>query len=125
MPPLKKSDHAQPRPEGRPDVEVRQIGAQLYSGDVSIDFVGRRKHLVPRSRPAILRRRHRSVRVRGLNYGIEFEGGVEFQAHDRQPVVDKVEDVTDAVVGTDIEAAANPVVVASEQRRPSGSRPSR
>ena len=65
---------------------------------------------------------------RGLNYGIEFEGGVEFQAITDNPS-DKIEDVTDAVVGTEIEAASNPVVVASDNTgtgtRPSGCRPSR
>jgi preprotein translocase subunit SecF len=88
-----------------------QIGAALYRGDVSIDFVGRRNtwYLISL---AIVLVALGGLFFRGLNYGIEFRGGVEFQAQISNPS-DKVEDVTNAVTGTGIEAAQSPVVVAS------------
>jgi preprotein translocase subunit SecF len=88
-----------------------QIGAALYRGDVSIDFVKRRNtwYLISL---AIVLVALGGLFFRGLNYGIEFRGGVEFQAQISNPS-DKVEDVTNAVTGTGIEAAQSPVVVAS------------
>jgi preprotein translocase subunit SecF len=88
-----------------------QIGAALYRGDVSIDFVKRRNtwYLISL---AIMLVALGGLFFRGLNYGIEFRGGVEFQAQISNPS-DKVEDVTNAVTGTGIEAAQSPVVVAS------------
>ncbi len=89
------------------------LGARLYKGDVSIDFVGRRNtwYLVSLG---ILVAAIVVLVVRGLNFGIEFRGGVEFNAQISSPS-SHVEEVTEAVVETDIEAAANPVVVASGQ----------
>ncbi|MEP6665688.1 MAG: protein translocase subunit SecF [Nocardioidaceae bacterium] len=88
-----------------------RIGAALYQGDVSIDFVGRRKtwYLVS---VAILVVVVAGLVLRGLNFGIEFRGGVEFNAKISNPS-SKVESVSNAVVATTIEAAAHPVVVAS------------
>ena len=88
-----------------------QIGSALYKGEVSIDFVGRRRTWYMISL-AILAIAVITLVVRGLNFGIEFRGGVEFQAQISSPA-DKVEDVTNAVTGTGIEAAQSPVVVAS------------
>ncbi len=88
-----------------------RIGAALYSGDVSIDFVGRRRtwYLIS---VGILVVVIASLVFRGLNFGIEFRGGVEFNAKIDNPS-SKVETISGAVVDTGIEAAANPVVVAS------------
>jgi len=90
-----------------------EIGARLYRGDVSIDFVGRRKtwYLVSL---AIVVVAVGALLLRGLNFGIEFRGGVEFNAQIANPS-SSVEQVNDAVVGTEIEAAAHPVVVSSGQ----------
>jgi preprotein translocase subunit SecF len=90
-----------------------EIGARLYRGDVSIDFVGRRKtwYLVSL---AIVVVAVGALLLRGLNFGIEFRGGVEFNAQIANPS-SSVQQVSDAVVGTEIEAAANPEVVSSGQ----------
>ncbi len=93
--------------------KLGQIGARLYRGDVSIDFVGRRKtwYLVSL---AIVVVAVGALLLRGLNFGIEFRGGVEFNAQIANPS-SSVQQVSDAVVGTEIEAAANPQVVSSGQ----------
>ncbi len=87
------------------------LGARLYQGDVSIDFVGRRNTWYVVSLLIVLVAVAALV-LRGLSFGIEFRGGVEFNAQIANPAAN-VEKVQDAVVETDIEAAANPVVVAS------------
>ncbi len=88
-----------------------EIGAALYQGKVRIEFVERRKtwYLISL---AILAVAVIALVWRGLNFGIEFRGGVEFQAKISSPS-SKVTQVSDAVVGTGIQAAQNPVVVAS------------
>ncbi|MBA3233711.1 MAG: protein translocase subunit SecF [Propionibacteriales bacterium] len=88
-----------------------ELGARLYKGDVSIDFVGRRKTWYAVSL-AILVVAIGALVFRHLNYGIEFRGGVEFNAQISNPS-SHVEDVTNAVVDTGLEPAANPVVVSS------------
>ncbi|MBA2773180.1 MAG: protein translocase subunit SecF, partial [Nocardioidaceae bacterium] len=81
-----------------------ELGARLYRGDVSVDFVGRRKtwYLVSL---AIVVVAIATLLLRGLNYGIEFRGGVEFNAQIANPSAN-VEKLTDAVVETGIEAAS-------------------
>ena len=88
-----------------------QMGAALYKGDVRIQFVERRRtwYLISL---AILAIAVTALLVRGLNFGIEFRGGVEFQAKISSPS-SKVEEVSKAVVDTGISPAQNPVVVAS------------
>ncbi len=88
-----------------------QLGARLYQGDVSVDFVGRRKTWYLVSLLIVLIA-IATLLLRGLNFGIEFRGGVEFNAQIANPS-SSVEKMTNAVVDTEIEAAANPVVVAS------------
>jgi preprotein translocase subunit SecF len=88
-----------------------RMGASLYSGDVSIDFVGRRKLWYLVSFGIILIAISGLV-VRHVNWGIEFRGGVEYEAKVANPST-QVEKYTDVVTGTGIAAAANPVVVAS------------
>jgi preprotein translocase subunit SecF len=88
-----------------------QIGASLYSGSVSIDFVGRRKLWYLISLGIIVVAIGGLV-VRGANFGIEFRGGVEFEAKVANPS-SQVETYTNIVTGTGIEAAQNPTVVAS------------
>jgi len=88
-----------------------QLGARLYQGDVSVDFVGRRKTWYLVSLLIVLVA-IATLLLRGLNYGIEFRGGVEFNAQIANPSAN-VEKLAAAVVDTGIEAAGNPVVVAS------------
>jgi preprotein translocase subunit SecF len=91
--------------------KLGDIGARLYRGDVSVDFVGRRKtwYLVSL---AIVVVALAGLLFRGLNFGIEFKGGEEFNAQIPNPSAN-VQKVTKAVVGTQIEAALNPTVIAS------------
>ncbi|MGI8577564.1 MAG: protein translocase subunit SecF [Nocardioidaceae bacterium] len=91
--------------------KLGQVGARLYRGDVSVDFVGRRKLWYLMSL-AIVVVAVAALVVRGLNFGIEFRGGVEFNAKVANPSAE-VKPITDAVAGTGIKAAANPVVVTS------------
>jgi preprotein translocase subunit SecF len=88
-----------------------RMGAALYKGEVSVEFVERRKTWYMISL-AILAIAVIALVWRGLNFGIEFRGGVEFQAKMNNPSA-QVERVTHAVVNTGIEPAQNPVVVAS------------
>ncbi len=91
--------------------KLGDIGARLYRGDVSVDFVGRRKtwYLVSL---AIVLVALAGLLLRGLNYGIEFKGGEEFNAQIANPAAN-IQKVTNAVTGTRIEAALNPTVIAS------------
>ncbi len=91
--------------------KLGQIGARLYSGDVTIDFVGRRKTWYLVSLGIVLVAVAALV-LRGLNFGIEFRGGVEFNSQISNPSAN-VTRVQEAVVDTEIEAAGNPVVVSS------------
>jgi preprotein translocase subunit SecF len=88
-----------------------RIGASLYSGDVSIDFVGRRKLWYLISLGIILVAVSGLV-IRHVNFGIEFRGGVEFEAKVSNPS-SHVEEYTNLVTGTGIQAAQSPTVVAS------------
>ncbi|MGI8434972.1 MAG: protein translocase subunit SecF [Nocardioidaceae bacterium] len=92
--------------------KLGQIGARLYSGDVSIDFVGRRRTWYAVSLLIVLLAVGGLV-FRGLNYGIEFRGGVEFTATVGSSPSQYVEDINNAVVDTAIDAASHPVVTSS------------
>jgi preprotein translocase subunit SecF len=89
-----------------------KLGASLYSGHVSIDFVGRRMLWYAISL-AIIVVVVGGLLIRGVNFGIEFRGGVEFEAKVSDPS-SHIEQYTDIVTGTGIEAAQNPTVVASK-----------
>jgi preprotein translocase subunit SecF len=91
--------------------KLGRIGASLYSGDISIDFVGRRRLWYSISLGIILVAVGGLV-FRGVNFGIEFRGGVEFEAKVSSPS-SHVQEFTDVVTGTGVEAAQNPTVVAS------------
>jgi preprotein translocase subunit SecF len=90
---------------------LSEIGQHLYQGKMSIDFVGKRKRWYLISL-VIMVVCLASLAVNKLNFGIEFRGGVEFIAQVDNPD-DQIEDFTVAVVDTDLDEAANPVVVAS------------
>jgi len=90
------------------------IGARLYQGKVSIEFVGRWKRWFVISGVIVLVALAALV-FRGLNYGIEFKGGVEYNAQfpSGTDLSSKVKPITDAVVGTHLDPAQSPVVVVS------------
>src|SRR3954452_11496889 len=55
-----------------------QLGHRLYTGEVSFDFVGRKRQWYAIS-GLILLIAVLAVLFRGLNFGIEFKGGAEFR----------------------------------------------
>ena len=63
----------------RSDVKVRSLGHRLYTGEISYDFIGHRRrwYLVSAVLIAISLI---ALFGRGLQFGIEFEGGADFKA---------------------------------------------
>jgi preprotein translocase subunit SecF len=88
-----------------------RLGNRLYTGDVSIDFVGRRRTWYAIS-AAIVIVAGLGLGLRGLNMGIEFKGGVEY-AVQIAPTQSNVQALRSAVVGTGLDAASDPIVVTS------------
>jgi preprotein translocase subunit SecF len=88
-----------------------RLGNSLYTGDVSIDFVGRRRTWYTIS-AAIVIVAALALGLRGLNMGIEFKGGVEY-AVQMAPTQSNVQALRSAVVGTGLDAASDPIVVTS------------
>ncbi|TCO32660.1 preprotein translocase subunit SecF [Kribbella steppae] len=88
--------------------KLGQLGAKLHRGEVSYDFIGKRKLwftvslvLVAVSLIGLL--------TRGLALGIEFKGGVEYQTNVK--VTDStVQDFTDVVTATNAKDLGDPVV---------------
>jgi len=91
--------------------KIRNFGHALYEGKVSIDFVGRRKLWYSIS-ALILVAAIAGLLFRGLNYGIEFKGGVEYRVSmpSGQATQENVVKIREAVVGTGLAAAEAPVV---------------
>ena len=88
-----------------------RLGQQLYSGSVSVDFVGRR--MIWYSVSAVIV----AIAVfglvwKGLNFGIEFEGGVEYRVSmpSGEAGQDSVETIRDAVAESGIGPASSPIV---------------
>jgi preprotein translocase subunit SecF len=73
-----------------------QIGHRLYTGELSIDFVGRRKLWYVIS-VAILIVSVLAVLFRGLNFGIEFRGGAEFRVPAAQCSVEQARNAVGAL----------------------------
>ena len=86
-----------------------RLGHRLYTGEVSIDFVGRRKIWYSIAAVAVVISVAALV-LRPLHFGIEFEGGVEFRAKVDDPS-QAVPALQEAVAVTGLED--NPVVTRS------------
>ncbi len=91
--------------------KMSRIGQKLYDGSISIDFVGRRRLWYSFSAVIV------AVAVfgllgKGLNLGIEFEGGVEYRVSmpANQANQDNVEAIRGAVADSGIDAASAPIV---------------
>lgn len=85
-----------------------QLGARLYRGEASYNFIGKRKLWFSVSL-ALVVISVASLAIRGLSLGIEFKGGADFIANVK--VTDStVSDFRQAVRDTGVEAAAEPVV---------------
>ncbi|HEY0902560.1 MAG TPA: protein translocase subunit SecF [Marmoricola sp.] len=88
-----------------------RLGNALYEGDVSIDFVGRRWLWYAIS-GVIMLVALSGLFLKGLNFGIEFQGGVEYTVGlpSSQVNQDNVDKIRDAVADTGIDQAASPIV---------------
>jgi len=91
-----------------------RLGNDLYEGKVSIDFVGRRWLWYTISGVIVLAAAS-GLFFKGLNLGIEFEGGVEYvvKVQPDQVTQGNADKVREAVAGTGIAEAASPIVTTS------------
>jgi preprotein translocase subunit SecF len=91
--------------------QLSRLGNALYEGTVSIDFVGRRRLWYSISL-VIVALAISGLVFKGLNLGIEFEGGVEYRVAmaTGQTTQANVEKIRDAVAATGIAEAAAPIV---------------
>jgi preprotein translocase subunit SecF len=95
--------------------KLSDIGHALYTGEVSIDFVGR-KWLWYAISAVILLGAVAGLGIKGLNLGIEFSGGVEYQVTlpsskvNEGTVTTVREAVAQKAADADIPAAASPIV---------------
>jgi preprotein translocase subunit SecF len=88
--------------------KLGQIGAKLHRGEVSYDFIGHRKFWFSLSAILVIISLA-GLFVRGLALGIEFKGGVEYDA--KVKVTDHtVQDFSDAVKATNAKGLGDPVV---------------
>jgi len=91
-----------------------RLGNDLYSGNRSIDFVGRRWVWYAASGVIVLLALG-GLYFKSLDMGIEFVGGAQYKVtlQDEQVTQDDADAVRQAVAGTGIEGAAAPVVTTS------------
>jgi preprotein translocase subunit SecF len=91
-----------------------RLGNDLYSGQKSIDFVGRRWLWYSISAVIVLVAVGGLV-LKGINYGIEFTGGAEYRVTlpANQVTQDTADELREAVAGTGIDNASSPVVTTS------------
>src|SRR3712207_5068250 len=91
--------------------KLSRAGHALYTGQVSLDFVGRKLLWYALSGVIVLVA-VLGLTVKGLNLGIEFQGGVEYKIAEGQGNADleTVQDVRDAVISTNIPDADDPTV---------------
>ncbi|KQT94513.1 preprotein translocase subunit SecF [Marmoricola sp. Leaf446] len=90
---------------------MSRLGNRLYEGDTSIDFVGR-KWLWYAVSAVIMGIAVTGLLVRGLNFGIEFEGGVEYQVNlpANEVTQENADVIRSAVADTGLDAASAPIV---------------
>jgi len=91
--------------------KISRLGNALYEGDVSIDFVGRKWTWYTISGIIVLLA-VAGLYFKGLNFGIEFEGGVEYKVSmpANQVTQANVDKIRTAVADTGLDAAASPIV---------------
>jgi preprotein translocase subunit SecF len=91
-----------------------RLGNDLYEGKVSVDFYGRRWLWYAISGVIVIAAAS-GLFVKGLNLGIEFEGGVEYAVTLPHSEVnqDNVDKIRQAVADTGIPEAASPIVTTS------------
>jgi preprotein translocase subunit SecF len=96
--------------------KLSRMGHALYEGKVSINFVGRKWLWYSISALIVLVAVY-GLTVKQLNYGIEFEGGVEYRVSMPAGQADQeaVQEIIHAVESSDIDAASDPIVNTSGQ----------
>ncbi len=90
---------------------MSRLGNALYEGDVSIDFVGR-KWLWYSISGLIVVLAVLGLYFKGLNFGIEFKGGVEYTVSlpTSEVTQGNVDKIRSAVADTGIDGASSPIV---------------
>ncbi|GAA1565607.1 MULTISPECIES: protein translocase subunit SecF [Kribbella] len=88
--------------------KLGQIGAKLHRGEVSYDFIGHRKFWFSLSAILVIISLG-GLFARGLALGIEFRGGVEYEAKVKV-TSSTVQDFGDAVKATNAKGLGDPVV---------------
>ncbi|MDP1879009.1 MAG: protein translocase subunit SecF [Actinomycetota bacterium] len=102
---------------------LRGLGHRLYAGEVSYDYIGRRKTWYIVS-GIILLVAIAAVLIRGLNFGIEFRGGAEFSLPNATCSVEQARGVADDLTGAQsivTETASGTVRVQTEAVTPAQS----
>ena len=91
--------------------KMSRLGNALYEGDVSIDFVGRKWLWYGISAVFVLIAIS-GLYFKGLNFGIEFEGGVEYSVSlpSNEVTQENADAIRTAVAETGIDAASSPIV---------------
>jgi preprotein translocase subunit SecF len=90
--------------------KLSSFGQNLYTGQISFDFVGRRRIWYAIS-AAIVVLATSGLLVKGINEGVEFRGGVEFVAQ-IEPTDDNVDAMRDAAVDSGVDVG-DPIVTTS------------
>lgn len=99
------------------------LGHRLYSGEVSYDFVGRKKTWYVVSAVIILIAVG-AILLRGLNLGIEFRGGADFSLPNATCSVEQARVTAETATGTQVivtETASGTVRVQTESLTPAAS----
>ena len=100
--------------------KFRQLGNQLYSGERSIDFVGRRKLWYAIALVVVVLSVALPAARGGFNFGIEFRGGSEFRLTNSQSLpqslaVDAIQEVVPGVQVVVTEVGASDLRIQTEQ----------
>ncbi len=100
--------------------KFRELGNQLYSGERSIDFVGRRKLWYAVALVVIVLSVALPAARGGFNFGIEFRGGSEFRLTNTQELpqslaVEAIQEVVPGVQVVVTEVGANDLRIQTEQ----------
>lgn len=95
--------------------KFNRLGNELYTGRRSLDFIGRRALWYSIS-GAIVLAALLVVLLKGLNFGVEFTGGVQYQLSgldSSQVTQETADDLREAISETGVENAADPQVSTS------------
>ncbi len=100
--------------------KFRQLGNQLYSGERSIDFVGRRKLWYVIALVVVVLSVALPAARGGFNFGIEFRGGSEFRLTNSQSLpqslaVEAIQEVVPGVQVVVTEVGASDLRIQTEQ----------